>query len=581
MPKVTAPKTNITPSIKIVPLGGLGEIGLNCMAIEYLDRIIIIDAGLMFPDADTMPGVDKVIPDFTWIIERADRVCGLVLTHGHEDHIGAAGFLMREMGAEVPVYGTRLTLALTKEKFKDARVNPNLVEITPRQQVTVGPFELEFIRVNHSILDGVAVAINTPWGAIIHTGDFKIDQANSEDRIDLFKFAEYGEKGVLALLSDSTNADSPGCTESETVVGHHLERIFHEASGRVILACFASSLARIRQVTKAARAAGRRVVFEGRGMVNIVKLAKSLGYLHLEEGAEVSSSEAGSIPDEQLVIVATGSQGEPMSALSRIANGDHRQVTIREGDTVILSARSIPGHEKAIGHLVDQFYRLGATVVDGQAQKVHASGHGQAEELKLMLNLTRPKNMVPIHGDTRKLVRHGDLALSLGWTEDQVWILRNGQTLILGEGETTLGDMVPNGRKLVDGNRLGQPEDPVLRNRLRLADGGLVSMTIVLSPCGTELLAPPQVNMSGVHYENDLDLSQKAGAVAEQVVRDWQAQRFNPSRGPFPADDPSPEELGGLIQKEVRQLFRHSISRKPTIWTQVIFIPEFYNYDGD
>lgn len=550
-------------SIRIVPLGGLGEIGLNCLALEYQDKILVIDAGLMFPDPVSMPGVDLVIPDFSWIIERSDRVVGLILTHGHEDHIGAAGFLMRGLSEETAVYGTRLTLALAREKFKDAHVDPRLEEIAPRQKLTLGPFELEFIRVNHSILDGVAVAVNTPLGAVIHTGDFKIDQANSDDRIDLYKFAQYGEEGVLSLLSDSTNADLPGCTDSETVIGRNLEKIFRKASGRVILACFASSLARIRQVARAASAVGRKLVFDGRGMIHIVKLAKSLGYLSLEEGNEVSLSDSADLPDDQLVIVATGSQGEPMSALARMANGDHRQVTIREGDTIILSARSIPGHEKAIAQIIDQFYRQGAKVVDGRHSPVHSSGHGQAEELKLMLNLTRPRYLVPIHGETRKLVRHGELAMSLGWRDEQVLVLKNGYPVTLDQEGAHLEGMVENGRKLVDGNRLGEPEDPVLQSRLRLAGGGLVVVTMVLAADDGRLLAPPQVAISGVHYERDLDLSLETGALAAEVAENWRES------GP---DFTDIEELGGLIQKEVRQLFRHSISRRPTVWPQIVLV---------
>lgn len=550
-------------SIRIVPLGGLGEIGLNCLALEYQDKILVIDAGLMFPDPVSMPGVDLLIPDFSWIIERADRVVGLILTHGHEDHIGAAGFLMRGLSEETAVYGTRLTLALAREKFKEAHVDPRLEEIVPRQKLTLGPFELEFIRVNHSILDGVAVAVNTPLGAVIHTGDFKIDQANCDDRIDLYKFAQYGEEGVLALLSDSTNADLPGCTDSETVIGRNLEKIFRKASGRVILACFASSLARIRQVARAANAVGRKLVFDGRGMIHIVKLAKSLGYLSLEEGNEVSLSDSADLPDDQLVIVATGSQGEPMSALARMANGDHRQVTIREGDTIILSARSIPGHEKAIAQIIDQFYRQGAKVVDGRHSPVHSSGHGQAEELKLMLNLTRPRYLVPIHGETRKLVRHGELAMSLGWRDEQVLVLKNGYPVTLDQEGAHREDMVENGRKLVDGNRLGEPEDPVLQSRLRLAGGGLVVVTVVLAADDGRLLAPPQVAISGVHYERDLDLSLETGALATEVAENWRES------GP---DFTDIEELRGLIQKEVRQLFRHSISRRPTVWPQIVVV---------
>jgi ribonuclease J len=539
------------------------------MALEYRDHILVIDAGLMFPDAASMPGVDLVIPDFSWLIERADRVRGLVLTHGHEDHIGAAGYLMRELGHDVPVYGSRLTLALAAEKFKDARLgSTHLVEIAPRQKLDVGPFDLEFIQVNHSIVDGLAVAVNTPLGAIIHTGDFKIDQANSEDRIDLYKFAEYGERGVLALLSDSTNADSPGCTDSETMVGRNLEKIFEEAPGRVILACFASSLARIRQVTRAAQAVGRKVAFAGRGMLNIVKLAKSLGYLHIEDEDEVPLADSANVKDDELVIVATGSQGEPMSALYRMAHGDHKQIRIQSGDSVILSARSIPGHEKAIAELIDLFYRQGATVADSRRTLVHSSGHAQAEDLKMMLNLTRPKYLVPVHGETRKLVRHGELALNLGWTEEQVWILGNGQPLILNDSGAQRGDPVESGRRLVDGNRLGEPGDPVLQSRLKLAGGGLVVITVVLSADGRELLAPPKAALSGVHYESDLDLSLEAEAVAEKAVRDWQNAR-SPEAW---RETPNAGELTAAIQREVRALFRNSISRKPTVWPQVVFV---------
>ncbi len=549
-------------SINIVPLGGLGEIGLNCLALEYEGRILVIDAGLMFPDASTMPGVDLVIPDFSWLLARADRISGLILTHGHEDHIGASGFLIKELGTEVPVFGTRLTLALAAEKMKDAHVEARLEEIAPRQKIQVGPFELEFIRVNHSIVDGVAVAMNTPLGAVIHTGDFKVDQAHSEDRIDLYKFAEYGEKGVLALLSDSTNADFPGWTDSETVVGRTLENIFKEAPGRVILATFASSLARIRQVARAAKAVGRKIVFEGRGMIHIVKLAKSLGYLHIDDQDEVTLAESADLQDDELIIVATGSQGEPMSALARIAQGEHRQIGIRRGDTVILSARFIPGHEKAIAQLIDLFYRQGAQVIDGRRSLVHSSGHAQAEELKLMLNLTRPKYLIPVHGETSKLVRHGQLARNLGWPDDQIWVLENGLPLLLDDGGARLGEMVESGRKLVDGSSLGEPEDPVLRNRLKLAGGGLAVVTVVLSADGSKLLAPPKAAISGVHYENDLDLSLEAAAMTEQIVREWLK-----NNGPLTDS----EELSAEIQREVRRLFRHSISRKPTVWPQIIY----------
>lgn len=551
-------------AVGLFPLGGLGEIGLNCLAVEYEGQILVIDAGLMFPDASTMPGVDLVIPDFRWLAERADKISAVVFTHGHEDHIGAAGFLMRQLKAQTPIYATALTLTLASERLAEAKVDkPNLIEIKPRQSLRAGPFDLEFIRVNHSIVDGVAVAVNTPFGAVVHTGDFKIDQANSDERIDLYKFAQYGEKGVLALLSDSTNAELPGSTESETEVGRSLEQIFRQSPGRVIVTCFASSLTRIKQVARAAAAVGRKMVFDGRGMVNIVRLAKTMGYLNLAEEAEVSLADSSLLPDSQLVIVATGSQGEPMSALARMAHGDHRQVSVKAGDTIIISARIIAGHEKAISQLIDLFYRQGAKVLDDRRLKVHTSGHAQAEELKLMLNLTRPRNFIPIHGETRHLLRHAELARSLGWREEQVWVLHNGQSLWLNpDGSAQLGQSVPSGRKLVDGSRLGEPADPVLRSRLKLAGSGLVVVTVVLTGEGS-LAARPLVNISGVHYENEVDLSLEAEALSVSLTKRWRRE------GGLDTNI-----LAAEIQKGLRQLFRSSISRRPSVWPQVIVLPK-------
>ncbi len=551
-------------AVGLFPLGGLGEIGLNCLAVEYEGQILVIDAGLMFPDASTMPGVDLVIPDFRWLAERADKISAVVFTHGHEDHIGAAGFLMRQLKDQTPIYATALTLALASERLAEAKVDkPNLIEIKPRQSLRAGPFDLEFIRVNHSIVDGVAVAVNTPFGAVVHTGDFKIDQANSDERIDLYKFAQYGEKGVLALLSDSTNAELPGSTESETEVGRSLEQIFRQAPGRVIVTCFASSLTRIKQVARAAAAVGRKIIFDGRGMVNIVRLAKTMGYLNLAEEAEISLADSSLLPDSQLVIVATGSQGEPMSALARMAHGDHRQVSVKAGDTIIISARIIAGHEKAISQLIDLFYRQGAKVLDDRRLKVHTSGHAQAEELKLMLNLTRPRNFIPIHGETRHLLRHAELARSLGWREDQVWLLHNGQSLWLNpDGSAQLGQSVPSGRKLVDGSRLGEPADPVLRSRLKLAGAGLVVVTVVLTDEGS-LAARPLVNISGVHYENEVDLSLEAEALSVSLTEQWRRE------GGLDTNI-----LAAEIQKGLRQLFRSSISRRPSVWPQVIVLPK-------
>jgi ribonuclease J len=544
------------------------------MALRYGEDILVVDAGLMFPGA-TLPGVDLVIPDFSYLSENRDKIKGVILTHGHEDHIGALPFLMREI--EAPVYGTRLTLALAQERLQEHKGPlPSLVEVKARQKLELGPFSLEFIGVSHSILDGLGLAVMTPAGTIIHTGDFKIDlSAPEEDRLDLFKFSEYGEKGVLALLSDSTNADIRGHSESEGAVGRALAEIFRVTEGRIILACFASSLARIRQVAKAASLAGRKILFDGRSMVGNVRMAVELGYLNLEEGAEVTFQEAEALDDRELVVVVTGSQGEPLSALARMASGEHRQISVRPGDTIIFSARVIPGNETAINTLMNQFHQCGANVLDPRYHGVHASGHGQTEELKLMLSLVRPHFFIPIHGELRHLIRHADLARESGLPRDRVFVLENGQRLRLweslseggrlGGGSKFLGG-VPTGRLLVDGNRLGSPEDPVIKSRQRLAEEGLAAITLVLSKETGALLCPPRAAIMGVHYASEADLTLECQEATRRLHEIWLEERGQGQ----PVREAEEEELSQSLRRELRSLFRHSINRRPAIWPQVI-----------
>ena len=546
----------------LIPLGGLGEIGLNCLAMRHGESMIVIDAGLMFPDA-SQPGVDLVIPDFSFLRENRDKVKAVILTHGHEDHIGALPWLLKEL--EVPVYGTGLTLALAKFNLDERHLkDADLRQVKARDELSIGPFDISLIAVNHSIIDGLALAVKTPVGVILHTGDFKLDSgAPDGERTDLYALAKRGEDGVLALLSDSTNADVPGVSTTEAEVGRNLARIFKEAPGRVIMACFASSLTRLRQAGLAARSSGRKLLFDGRSMVTNADLGRQMGYLKLSEGDLVDLKEAANLPDRELAIVVTGSQGEPLSALSRMAGGEHRQICVRPGDTIIFSARVIPGNELAISTLVNQFHSLGATVIDNNLEKVHASGHGQIEELKLMLALTKPKYLVPIHGEAQHLIRHAELAFEMGLHRENIKILTDGQMIsFFPDGSCELGETVPTGRLLVDGNRLGPAGDPVIRRRLRLAESGLVDVTLVLDPVDLSLVAPPKVEVHGVHYLNEPDLAIEAEEVAKATWRIW-AEIQNPEEPDLPA-------LIEALKKDVRSLFKHSIARRPLIWPQII-----------
>jgi ribonuclease J len=543
----------------------LGEIGLNCMALSYDQDVVVVDAGLMFPEAG-QPGVELIIPDFSYLISRRDQIRGVVLTHGHEDHIGALAYLLKEIDA--PVFGTRLTLALAKERLDECQIaDPRLVEIKAGQTLALGQFQLEFIAVDHSILDGVALAATTPAATLVHTGDCKIDLGAPEgERTDLFAFARYGAAGVTCLMSDSTNADVPGTGLTEAEVGLTLTDIFREAEGRVVLACFASSLSRLRQAARAAKASGRKLLFDGRSMIGNVALARELGYLELSADDMVDAQQAQALDDRQVAAVVTGSQGEPLSALARMANGEHKHITVQPGDTIIFSARVIPGNERAIANLVNLFHGLGAKVVDNRYRRVHASGHGQAEELKLLLSLARPRWFAPIHGEPRQLAAHAELAKSLGMAADHVKILTNGRRLSLWpDGRAELGPLERTGRLLVDGNRLGRYEDPVIRRRLRLAESGLVYVVAVLDSETLAPLAPLRVNIHGVLYEDEPDLTLEAALTASETLEAWRR-----SRGPGPASPAELNELNEALRRETRTFFRRSINRRPLVWPEIV-----------
>ena len=488
-------------ALNIIPLGGLGEIGLNMMVVEYQHAIMIIDAGLMFPE-DYMLGVDIVIPDTAYLRDKIDMVKGIVLTHGHEDHIGALPYVAEELN--VPIYGTSFTLALVRHKFRSHNLPENvpLVEVKPREKRVIGPFEVEFIRVSHSVVDGVGLAINTPQGLIVHSGDFKINQIPVQGELtDMNRFAEYGEQGVLALMSDSTNVEREGYTLSEKEIGERLHAIFKDCPGRIIVALFASNIARIQQIVEAARIEDRQVVFCGRSMQAGVEFAKDLGFLDVPEDMEVKVGQIKQVPDEALIIITTGSQGEPMSVLNRIAMGNHKQIKVKKGDTVILSSRFIPGNERAITHIINCLYKHGAEVIYEKVSDIHVSGHAFQEELKLMVNLTKPSYFIPIHGELRHLIRHARLAKEVGIPDDHILLAENVQVIAFDDAGGHLEGHVPAGRILVDGKGVGDVERTILRERQYLSNEGLVIAVVALDSKTGAVVYGPDVSSHGFLVE--------------------------------------------------------------------------------
>jgi len=472
---------NNTNRLRVIPLGGLDEIGKNMTVVEYGNDMIIIDAGIMFPDDDT-PGVDLILPDFSYIVKRKDKLRGIIITHGHEDHTGALPYLLREVGTSVPILGTKLTLGLIKGKLEEHRIKkPKLREIKPGGHVSLGPFGFDFIAMNHSIPDGVAVFVRTPVGNILHTGDFKLDQTPIDGvPTDYAGLAKAARAGITLLMSDSTNAESLGHTPSEAVVGVALRRIFNEADQRIIVASFASHIHRLQQVCDAAVAAGRKVAVTGRSMVNNTTIARDLGYLHIDDEDIVDAYAMSGLAPEKVVVLSTGSQGEPLSALARMANRDHKTVEIEHGDTVVLSATPVPGNEKAVSRVINRLFKAGANVIHKGSAQVHVSGHAAAEELKLMLNLCKPTYFVPIHGETRHLHAHANLAKSVGIPESNIFILENGRCLELTENSAKLGEHVESGVVYVDGLNVGDVGEVVLRDRQLLSSDGIAMVVVAI-----------------------------------------------------------------------------------------------------
>ena len=541
--------------LKIIPLGGLGEIGLNMALFEYGDDIIVVDCGLMFPEP-YMLGIDIVIPDITYLQERAERVRGIFLTHGHEDHIGALPFVLPEL--PVPVYGTALTLGFVREKLKeyDLERTTELVVVKPRDRVDAGAFQVEFIRVAHSIVDGCGLAIRTPCGVVVHTGDFKLDQTPVDGELtDLVTFARYGEEGVLALMADSTNVEREGYTLSEKLVGDAFEEIFPRCPGRIIVAAFSSNIHRVQQVVHAAAVCGRKVLLNGRSMIANVRIARELGYLSIPDEILIELKELPRLPKEEVCMITTGSQGEPMSALTRIAMDDHKQIRLERGDTVILSSRFIPGNEKTISDLINHLYRRGAEVYHEKVSEVHVSGHASQEELKLMLNLVRPRFFIPVHGEYRHLVKHAQLAQKVGISPERCILAVNGDVVAFAGEGCAISGTVEAGRVFVDGKGIGDEGEVVLKDRRHLSEDGMVVVIIAINQASGEIIYGPDIVSRGFVFEDE---SQEYLDEAKKVVLDTLANVNEEVRGDW-------GEVKQEVRRILRRFFNKTIERRPVI----------------
>ena len=529
-PKKTKKSNFAKSKLKVIPLGGMNEIGKNITAFEYENEIIIVDCGLSFPE-DEMLGVDLVIPDFSYLEKNKEKIKALLITHGHEDHIGAVPYFLKKIN--VPVYGSKLALGLIKVKLQEHNLEKQtkLVTIEPRQIYKFGKFKVEFVRVTHSIADSMAIAITTPVGTVFHTGDFKVDYTPIDGgNIDLQRIAEIGMKGVTLLLSESTNVLRPGHTMSEKSVGRELDRLFTNCSKRIIVATFASNVHRMQQIINSAVKFGRKVAVVGRSMVNVISVAQELGYLDAPEGTLIDIDKIGNYNPDQLVIITTGSQGEPMAALSRMSVGEHRKVQITPDDMIIFSSSPIPGNEKSVGKVIDELEKLGAEVIYSQIADVHVSGHACQEELKLMLSLVRPKFFVPVHGEYRFLKKHGQIAVETGVAKENVFIMENGRILELDEDNAKLTTQVTSGMVLVDGLGVGDVGNIVLRDRQLLSENGMIIVVISLDRRTAKVVSGPDIVTRGFVYvrENETlideikDVAKKElDKCEESGIREW------------------------------------------------------------
>lgn len=541
--------------VKIIPLGGLNEIGKNMTAIEYKNDIVIIDCGLKFPDED-MFGIDVVIPDITYLLKHKDKVSGIFLTHGHEDHIGALPYVLKQLN--VPVYGTKLTLGIVQSKLKEHNLlsTTELITVKPRDVVRLNSVSVEFIKTNHSIADSVAIAIHTPLGAVLHTGDFKVDYTPIDgEPMDFARFAELGKKGVLLMMADSTNVERPGYTMSEKIVGESLCRIFGKSKGRIIVATFASNIHRIQQIIDAAAMYGRKVAVSGRSMENIVQVAIELGYIKIEKENLVSIDQINKYNNDEIVIITTGSQGEPMSALARMATSEHRKVNIVSGDTIIISATPIPGNEKLVSRVIDQLFKKGAEVVYGSSEAVHVSGHACQEELKLMQTLVRPKYFIPVHGEYRHLKQHGELANSIGVSKSNILIPEIGDVIEVTRNSIKKSGSVISGQIFVDGLGVGDVGNIVIRDRKHLSQDGILTVVVTLSKENKAIIAGPDIISRGFVYVRESEkLMDEARDIVRNVFAKCEEQKITDW-----------STLKSTVRDELRSFLYEKTKRKPMI----------------
>jgi len=546
--------------LKIIPLGGLGEIGMNMMAFELDNTIFVVDAGLMFPE-DHMFGVDYVVPDITYLKENQDRVAGIILTHAHEDHIGALPHLIREIN--IPIFGTPFTVRMAGQKLTEFGIAymARTHTISPGDAIRLGRFEIEFIRVGHSVIDGVGLSIGTPYGRIVHTGDFKVSHAGPDHlRTDLNRFARLGARGVLLLMSDSTNVEKKGFSLSDSEVGETLSRAIDQAPGRVIVALFASSITRIQQIIEIAVGQNRKVAFHGRSIEKSTRIAAQLGHLTVPDGLMIPIRAVTNYPPEEVIIITTGSQGEPMSALARMAGGFHKQIGIMPKDTVILSSKFIPGNERAIGAIINNLYRQGAQVIYEKISAIHTSGHAFAEELKLMINLTRPQYFMPIHGEYRHLYLHAQLAHAMGMEKERVLLVENGQEVLLDETGGRIASKVETGRIMVDGKGIGDVGVSLLKERQMLSEEGVVAVTIAFDEETGVIMYGPEVVSRGFVFE----------AATGHLLDDAQCVILEEVEL-IPQDDPERiEKVTSRVKSSLRKYFFFAIGRRPLVLPFII-----------
>lgn len=546
---------NERAKIKIIPLGGINEIGKNITAIEYKEDIIIIDCGLKFPD-DDMFGIDIVIPDVSYLVKNLEKIKGIFLTHGHEDHIGALPYVLRQLN--VPVYGTKLTLGIVETKLKEHGLlsSTELIRVKPKDIIKLDSVSVEFIKTNHSIADSVAIAVHTPLGVVLHTGDFKIDYTPIDgEMMDFGRLAELGKKGVLVMMADSTNVERAGYTMTEKIVGETFLQLFGKATGRIIVATFASNVHRIQQIITAAEAYGKKVAVSGRSMENIVQVAIELGYLKVGEEVLIPVDQISKYPNEKVVVITTGSQGEPMSALARMAASEHRKINIVPGDTVILSATPIPGNEKLVSKVVNQLFKKGAQVIYGSEQRIHVSGHACQEELKLMQALVKPRFFIPVHGEYRHLKKHGEVAMEVGLPEKNLLIPENGDVIEVARNYIKKTGTVVAGQVFVDGLGVGDVGNIVLRDRKHLSQDGILTIVITMEKQTGKVVSGPDIISRGFVYVRESEgLMDEARDIVKSVLKNCEERQITDWA-----------TLKSKMRDELREFLYEKTKRKPMI----------------